>query len=324
MLATQRQHRILQELEAHGTVRVTSLAGLLSVSEMTIRRDIDALDAEGLLLRVHGGATRTGTFGAVEPEFVSKSAQETEAKRAIAAEALNLLRPDMTLLISGGTTTYEFARLLPRGLGLTVATNSIMVANALAGPAPSPQSGQGQSGQRQSDREDPGGEPGGIRTLVLGGQRTPSEALVGPVTMHAMENLHADLCFMGVHGIDPHAGITSPNLLEAEVNAAMIAASGELVVLADATKYGLVGLAGIAPLSAIGTLVTDTRIGTGYGGRSALDLLRETVRDVRVVSAGPHHERPARGALHASAAELHPYLPAGPNRPVTAFKGHDA
>ena len=243
MLATQRQHRILQELEAQGTVRVTSLAGLLSVSEMTIRRDIDALDAEGLLLRVHGGATRTGTFGAVEPEFVSKSAQETEAKRAIAAEALNLLRPDMTLLISGGTTTYEFARLLPRGLGLTVATNSIMVANALAGPAPSPQSGQGQSGQGQSDREH-----GGIRTLVLGGQRTPSEALVGPVTMHAMKTLHADLCFMGVHGIDPHAGITSPNLLEAEVNAAMIAASGDLVVLADATKYGLVGLADSAAL----------------------------------------------------------------------------
>jgi DeoR/GlpR family transcriptional regulator of sugar metabolism len=319
LLATQRQHRILQELEAHGTVRVTPLAGLLRVSEMTIRRDIDALDAEGLLLRVHGGATRTGAFGAVEPEFVSKSAQETEAKRAIAAEALSLLRPDMTLLVSGGTTTYEFARLLPRGLGLTVATNSIMVANVLAGPAPSPQSAQG-----QSDREHPGQEHGGIRTLVLGGQRTPSEALVGPVTMHAMENLHSDLCFMGVHGIDPYAGITSPNLLEAEVNAAMIAASGELVVLADATKYGLVGLAGIAPLSAIGTLVTDTRISTGRGGRAAVDLLRETIRDVRIVPATSRLEQPPRGALHASAAELQPHPLAGPNRPVTAFKGHDA
>ena len=131
MLAAQRQHVILQELEAHGTVRVAALSAVLGVSEMTVRRDIDALDADGLLLRVHGGATRTGTFGAVEPAFLSKSAQETEAKRAIATEALTLLRPDMTLLISGGTTTYEFARLLPRNLGLTVATNSIMVANAL-------------------------------------------------------------------------------------------------------------------------------------------------------------------------------------------------
>ena len=105
MLAAQRQHVILQELEAHGTVRVAALSAVLGVSEMTVRRDIDALDADGLLLRVHGGATRTGTFGAVEPAFLSKSAQETEAKRAIATEALTLVRPDMTLLISGGTTT---------------------------------------------------------------------------------------------------------------------------------------------------------------------------------------------------------------------------
>jgi DeoR/GlpR family transcriptional regulator of sugar metabolism len=255
---------------------VADLAGVLGVSEMTVRRDIDTLDAEGQLLRVHGGATRTGSFSAIEPEFVSKSAQETEAKRAIAAEALSLLRPDMTLLISGGTTTYEFARLLPRDLGLTVATNSIMVANALI-PGP--------------------GGPGGIRTLVLGGQRTPSEALVGPVTMHAMEHLQADLCFMGVHGIDPEAGITSPNLLEAEVNAAMIAASAGLVVLADSSKYGVVGLAGIAPLSSIGTLITDSGITTRGAGHRAADVLTQAVGDLRIaaVPAAQLHSTPPIG-----------------------------
>ena len=300
MLATQRRHRILQELQASGTVRVADLAGVLGVSEMTVRRDIDTLDAEGQLLRVHGGATRTGTFSAIEPEFVSKSAQEAEAKRAIAAEALSLLRPDMTLLISGGTTTYEFARLLPRDLGLTVATNSIMVANALV-PGP------------LSPGADGPGARGGIRTLVLGGQRTPSEALVGPVTMHAMANLHADLCFMGVHGIDPEAGITSPNLLEAEVNAAMIAASGALVVLADASKYGVVGLAGIAPLSSIGTLITDSGI-TARGLGHAPDVLRQAVGDLRVATL------PAR----AEQAQPSPHLPAGRTPQVTAHKGHDA
>jgi DeoR/GlpR family transcriptional regulator of sugar metabolism len=289
LLATQRRHRILQELQASGTVRVADLAGVLGVSEMTVRRDIDTLDAEGQLLRVHGGATRTGSFSAIEPEFVSKSAQETEAKRAIAAEALSLLRPDMTLLISGGTTTYEFARLLPRDLGLTVATNSIMVANALI-PGP--------------------GGPGGIRTLVLGGQRTPSEALVGPVTMHAMENLHADLCFMGVHGIDPEAGITSPNLLEAEVNAAMIAASAALVVLADASKYGVVGLAGIAPLSSIGTLISDSGITTRGAGRPAADVLTQAVGDLRIAAV--------------PAAQLHFTPPTGRTPQVSAYKGHDA
>lgn len=301
MLATQRRHRILQELQASGTVRVADLAGVLGVSEMTVRRDIDTLDAEGQLLRVHGGATRTGTFSAIEPEFVSKSAQEAEAKRAIAAEALSLLRPDMTLLISGGTTTYEFARLLPRDLGLTVATNSIMVANALLPGPLSP--GALSHGAR-----------GGIRTLVLGGQRTPSEALVGPVTMHAMENLHADLCFMGVHGIDPEAGITSPNLLEAEVNAAMIAASGALVVLADASKYGVVGLAGIAPLSSIGTLITDSGITARGPGHAAAEVLRQAVGDLRIAAL------PAR----AEQAQPSSHLPAGRTPQVTAYKGHDA
>jgi DeoR/GlpR family transcriptional regulator of sugar metabolism len=271
---------------------VADLAGVLGVSEMTVRRDIDTLDAEGQLLRVHGGATRTGSFSAVEPEFVSKSAQEAEAKRAIAVEALSLLRPDMTLLISGGTTTYEFARLLPRDLGLTVATNSIMVANALI---PGPHA--------------PGGR-GGIRTLVLGGQRTPSEALVGPVTMHAMEHLHADLCFMGVHGIDPEAGITSPNLLEAEVNAAMIAASAGLVVLADASKYGVVGLAGIAPLSSIGTLITDSGITTRGAGHTAADVLTQAVGDLRIAAV--------------PAAQLHSTPPIGRTPQVSAYKGHDA
>jgi DeoR/GlpR family transcriptional regulator of sugar metabolism len=297
LLATQRRHLILQELQSSGTVRVADLAGVLGVSEMTVRRDIDTLDAEGQLLRVHGGATRTGTFSAIEPGFVSKSAQETEAKQAIAAEALSLLRPDMTLLISGGTTTYEFARLLPRDLGLTVATNSIMVANALVpgtvGPATAATAARG-----------------GIRTLVLGGQRTPSEALVGPVTMHAMENLHADLCFMGVHGIDPEAGITSPNLLEAEVNAAMIAASAGLVVRADSSKYSVVGLAGIAPLSSIATLITDSGITTRGAGHRAADVLTQAVGDLRIAAV--------------PAAQLHSTPPIGRTPQVSAYKGHDA
>jgi DeoR/GlpR family transcriptional regulator of sugar metabolism len=314
MLATQRQHLILRELDAEGTVRVAALADLLRVSEMTVRRDIDALDAEGLLLRVHGGATRPAAFSAVEPGFGAKSAREADAKRAIAAEALMLLRPGMTLLVSGGTTTHELARLLPRDLGLTVATNSLMAASALAAAG-----------------------DGGIRTVVLGGQRTPSEALVGPVTVHALDNLHADLCFMGVHGFDPTAGITSPNLLESEVNAAMIAASDQLAVLADATKYGTVGLAGIAPLSAVGTLITDDRISTGPAGTAAEELLRQSVGELRLAhippasqpgsSSGRSHGREPPEVLpswdHDPLPDRPTSLPDG-QTPATAFKGNDA
>lgn len=289
MLAAQRQHLILQELQSAGTVRVAALAELLDVSEMTVRRDIDALDAGGLLLRVHGGAARTDSFSALEPAFASKSTRELSAKAAIAAEAVRLVEPGMTLLISGGTTTYELARILPRNVGLTVATNSLMVANSLA-------SGTLDGGS-------------GIRTLILGGERTPSEALVGPLASQAVRTVEADLCFMGVHGIDPQAGITSPNLLEAELNAAMISASRKLIVLADATKYGIVGLAAISPLSAIHTLITDTRI-AGVTG-DAIAGLQQAVADIRIVDVPPGLDGPEAGsAATTSPGPQHVSLPA--------------
>jgi DeoR/GlpR family transcriptional regulator of sugar metabolism len=289
MLAAQRQQLILQELQSAGTVRVAVLAEILGVSEMTVRRDIDALDAGGLLLRVHGGAARTDTFSALEPAFASKSTRELAAKAAIAAEAVRLIEPGMTLLISGGTTTFELARILPRDLGLTVATNSIMVANSLAAGS---------------------GSDGGIRTLVLGGERTPSEALVGPLAAQAVRMVNADLCFMGVHGMDLQAGITSPNLLEAELNAAMIDASQKLIVLADATKYGLVGLACIAPVSAVDTLITDVRIADVAGGQLA--ALREVVADIRIAGFPAGRDRPTEYATTPEAQQL----------PAPAPKGH--
>ncbi|XAS67988.1 DeoR/GlpR family DNA-binding transcription regulator [Micrococcaceae bacterium Sec5.7] len=296
MLAAQRQHLILQELDSAGTVRVAALAALLDVSEMTVRRDIDILDAGGQLLRVHGGAARAGSFSALEPAFVSKSTQELAAKSAIAREALNLLRPGMTLLISGGTTTFELARILPRTMDLTVATNSIMVANALTAAPLGP------------------GDP--VRTLILGGERTPSEALVGPLAARALRSLHADVCFMGVHGMDPLAGITSPNLLEAEINSAMISSSDKLIVLADSTKSGLVGLARIAPLTAVSTLITDDRISAGPAGESTARKLRLAVPDLRIVAIPPDPEAPS--------APLNTPLPDRRTLPATALKGTNA
>jgi DeoR/GlpR family transcriptional regulator of sugar metabolism len=296
MLAAQRHHLILQALEAEATVRVAALAELLNVSEMTVRRDIDALHAEGRLLRVHGGAARAGSFSGLEPGFARKSVQELDAKRAIAWEALQLLQPGMTLLVSAGTTTFELARMLPPEMDLTVATNSIMVANALA-----------RSG-------DEAGRETRIRTLVLGGQRTPSEALVGPLTTRAIRSLHADLCLMGIHGLDATAGITSPNLLEAEANTAMIAASERLTVLADSSKCGLVSLATIAPLSDITTLIIDSGIADADA-----EALRAVVGDVRIA--------PLPAAAAHPPGSTPPSLAASPSRqgaPHPRSKGHPA
>ncbi|MCQ9163538.1 DeoR/GlpR family DNA-binding transcription regulator [Arthrobacter sp. STN4] len=241
MLAPERQARILRELQLHEAVRVADVAAALKVSEMTIRRDIEMLDANGLARKVHGGAMRLARLSALEPGFQLNADKELEAKLGIAAEALKLIRPGMTLALTGGTTTYQLAvhlsAVLEQLQELTVVTNSLKVAELLY--------------QQQGSSS--------CTVIVTGGERTPSEALVGPVARRALQNLNTDLCFMGVHGLDAWRGLTSPNLLEAETNAAFVESTGRLVVLADSTKFHVRSLAVIAPLSAVDTVITDDR-----------------------------------------------------------------
>lgn len=248
MLAPERQARILKELQLHEAVRVADVATTLNVSEMTIRRDIEALDQGGLLRKIHGGAMRMSRLSAIEPGFLLNVDKQLERKQAIAHEALRLIQPGMTLALTGGTTTYQLAVLLSHELdrlpGLTVVTNSLKVAELLY------------RGQGSSE----------LKVVITGGERTPSEALVGPVARMALERLNTDLCFMGVHGLDAERGLTSPNSLEAETNAAFIAATSRLVIVADSTKFQLRSLSGIGPLSAVDTIVTDTLLDPGVAG----------------------------------------------------------
>lgn len=241
MLAPERQARILKELALHEAVRVADIAASLHVSEMTIRRDIEALDQAGLARKIHGGATRLARLSSLEPGFLLNVDKELDAKLAIAAQALALISPGMTLAFTGGTTTYQLAvRLAPeldRLRGLTVVTNSLKVAELL---------------YLQQGNSD-------LKVIVTGGERTVSEALVGPVARMALERLNTDLCFMGVHGIDAERGLTSPNWLEAETNAAFVQATSRLVLLADSTKFHVRSLASIAPVSAVDTIITDAK-----------------------------------------------------------------
>ncbi|MEU7865085.1 DeoR family transcriptional regulator, partial [Nonomuraea sp. NPDC049141] len=163
-----------------------------------------------------------------------KSVRQQAEKRAIAERAAALVEPGMAVALSAGTTTAALATLLADVRGLTVVTNSIPVADAL----------------HQHPRAD--------RTVVLtGGIRTPSDALTGPVAEAAIGSLNVDVLFLGVHGMSPRTGFTTPNLLEAGTNRCLIEASRRLVVLADHTKWETVGMATIAPLSAADVLVTD-------------------------------------------------------------------
>lgn len=233
MLAPERQRHILARLHRREAVRIPDLAAALQVSEMTIRRDIDALDAAGSLQKVHGGAMALTGPGSVEPAFDANAARHTGAKTAIASAAAALVRPKMTIALTGGTTTFHLAQQLRDVPALTIVTNSLRVADVF------------------------GADAADTTVILTGGERTPSEALVGPVATGAIRSLHVDACFMGVRGIHPRYGLTSPNLQEADTNRAFVASANRLVVVADASKFGTVALAAIAGMTAVDTLVTD-------------------------------------------------------------------
>ncbi|MET7749350.1 DeoR/GlpR family DNA-binding transcription regulator [Micromonospora sp. NPDC005367] len=235
MLAQQRQSAILDLIRQHGGVRVSHLVSRFGVSDMTIRRDLEVLAERGLVDKVHGGATLAGPGSAEEPGFAAKSIRQQAEKRAIARRAASLVEPGMAVALSAGTTTAALARLLAEVRGLTVVTNSIPVADALY----------------QDPRAD--------QTVVLtGGIRTPSDALTGPVAESAIGTLNVDLLFLGVHGMSPRTGFTTPNLLEAGVNRCLVGSARRLVVLADHTKWETIGIATIAALEAADILITDT------------------------------------------------------------------
>ncbi|GAB3521358.1 DeoR/GlpR family DNA-binding transcription regulator [Arthrobacter monumenti] len=291
MLAPERHHRIVLELESREAVRVTELAGALGVSEMTVRRDIETLDGRGLLRKIHGGASRIQAFTAVEPGFERNLDREQEAKAAIARAAVGLLSPGMTIALTGGSTTYQLAGQLGAVEGLTVVTNSLKVADSLysgAAGGSGPAAGMYGSGPAAGMY---GSGPGTATVIITGGERTPSEALVGPVATNAIRTLHFDMCFMGVHGIEPERGLSTPNMHEAETNRAFAASTSELVVLADHTKFGIIALAGILPLDDVDTLVTD-RLPAGAAG----DGYRKAVARILTtddVATAPNTERSA-------------------------------
>ncbi|MGW4497796.1 DeoR/GlpR family DNA-binding transcription regulator [Micromonospora sp. NPDC004336] len=269
MLAQQRQAAILDRVRATGGVRVTELAAEFGVSDMTIRRDLEALDERGLLAKVHGGATVAGSTD--EPGFRAKSVRQLAEKAAIAGRAAELVRPGAAIALSAGTTTAELARRLVDVPGLTVVTNSLPVAEILHA----------------------GGRPD--QTVVLtGGVRTPSDALVGPLAVGAVRSLHLDLLFLGVHGITERAGFTTPNLMEAETDRALVAAADRLVVLADHTKWGTVGISSIVELSAAHVLVTDDRLPPD--ARRALD---DRVGELVIVPVADGERAAARTAATA-------------------------
>lgn len=234
-LGPDRRERILSAVRDRGTVRVRELADELDVSLMTVRRDVGALADEGLLERIHGGARLRGGRVAAEPLPSVKGLLNPEGKKWIARAAAELIQPGEVVGIGAGTTALAFASELTQVPELTVATNCVPVAQVFW--------------SRSS-----------ARVILTGGEATPSQALVGPIAMLALDKLHLDTVVLGTHGLDMEVGCTTPNLLEAQVNTAMLAAARRSVVLADSDKWGVVGLTTFAALSDLDVLVSDSQL----------------------------------------------------------------
>lgn len=230
---------ILHELARAGKVTVDQLSARLSVDASTIRRDLEKLERQKLLKRVHGGAVPldllTHTVYAYNLTFQENSNRQVEEKASIALAAAQMIQPGDSIVISPGTSTTQLARAI-RQLqiqSLTVVTSAVNIALELAGLP-------------------------GVHLIVTGGLLLPDFfALVGPMAEQSLREMYFDKAFIGVTGLSPEQGLTGPNQLEALTFRIMIERARQTVVLADHTKLGRVALWRIAPVSAVHTLISD-------------------------------------------------------------------
>jgi DeoR family transcriptional regulator of aga operon len=255
LLVEERRRRIRELIEKNERVTVEELVERFAVSAVTIRGDLDALSEAGVLVRSHGGALRRDDALGDIPIPVKETLRHPEKVR-IAQAAVRLIQDGDTILLDSGTTTAEIARQIKfhRFDALTIITNALNVAMELATvPA--------------------------MRVILVGGVlRHMSFSLSGPQAEQTLRGLHADRLFLGVDGLDPEIGLMTPDLLEAQLNAAMIQIARETVVVADSSKFERRSVSVIAKLDVVRRVITDAG-----APKAALDALRARGVDVVIV-----------------------------------------
>jgi DeoR family fructose operon transcriptional repressor len=233
MFAEERQQEIVRRAREAGRVDVASLSLGLDVTPETVRRDLTVLERAGLVRRVHGGAIAIERLG-FEPAVAAREAVLTAEKNRIAKAALAELPGDGAIIIDAGTTTRQFAELLPTEGELMVVVNSPQLALLLS---------------RRPN----------VTVMILGGRvRGRTQAVVDDWATSALAEVHADVAFMATNGISVERGLTTPDLAEAAVKRAMIAAARRTVLLADHTKIGIDYFSRFGELDQVDTFITDS------------------------------------------------------------------
>lgn len=234
MTISERHEIILKKLKDTGKVNVQELSDELSVSEVTIRKDLRLLEDKNLLFRTHGGATLSNPYTSDRP--VSEKAKiQAKEKELIAKKAVKLIGDNDSIILASGTTVSALAREIYSQDRLTVITSSLDVSLTLSG------------------REN-------IEITQLGGQLRPSSnSVVGPYAEQFLNNITCGILFLGVDGVDLEYGLTTTNLMEASLNQKFIDISQYTVVLADHTKFGKRGFGRICTIDSIQHIITDAQ-----------------------------------------------------------------
>ena len=229
--STDRQIQLLELIARQQRVSVTEIVEQFSVSEATARRDLETLANQGKVRRVHGGAL---ALEASPPELplLKRGSMEEIEKRRIGQAAAMLVKAGETIFLGSGTTVLEVARALRDTRGLTIITNSLPVLNTLTG--------------------------WDCTVICLGGMLRPSElSFIGHITEQALAEVRADKVFIGTRAISLEHGLTNEYLPETLTDRAIMRAGGEVIVVADHTKFGRSATVMLAPLERIQTIVTD-------------------------------------------------------------------
>ncbi|WP_415950155.1 DeoR/GlpR family DNA-binding transcription regulator [Streptomyces sp. KLOTTS4A1] len=237
MYAPERQQEILRLAREGGRVDVLSLAEEFQVTAETVRRDLKALDRAGLVRRVHGGAIPAGRLD-FEPGLTERESTAAGQKDRIARAALAELPAEGSVILDAGSTVARLAAELPLESGLTVVTHSLPTAARLA-------------------------DHPGVQLHLVGGRiRHRTRAAVDAWAVRAYGEIRADVLFLAANGFSAAHGLTTPDLAEAAVKRAAVAAARRVVLLADSTKAGEEHFARFAELTEVDLLITDADLST--------------------------------------------------------------
>jgi DeoR/GlpR family transcriptional regulator of sugar metabolism len=251
MTTFERRQRLVRLLQEQAGIKVTELAGLLGVSHGTIRNDLTALEEEGLLTRVRGGAALLQQYRFLNRSFAGRAQNNAAAKQRIACCAARLVEDGAAILLDASTTVFAMIPYLNVRRGLTIVTNGIEAALALA-PNPS------------------------NTVILIGGVvRTDGTSVVGHLGAKILEDLHFKTAFVSCSGFSIEAGLTEVDIQEVQTKKRMIRSAEKLVALIDSSKFGRVDLTSFAGLEQVSHIFTDGDVAPAFVealGRSGIQV----------------------------------------------------